>query len=210
MYRDSNLPVSWSSGEGGGGTASDGIQHPSHRRVFPARGWDLARAEGTSGRTDGGNPHRSLCALLDPILPSRAHHPAVLLRHPAYLEEHLSLARVLELLLQPTHLHCLQQELQQRLQEPLQQAALTDQSTGASQHHATWQHCMNKDTVLLHLSTLPRTLSLGTSFRKRYTKWPPNSLVLTTKSVTLHCFATEFGFSSLGKFLNNQPGEISP
>lgn len=92
-------------GKGGDPAATDGVYcAPRHRDLPDGRG-HLARAEGEEGGADGRHPDRRVRTLLDPLLHHRAHRAAVLLRHPAHMEEHLPVAGLLQLLLQPTHIH---------------------------------------------------------------------------------------------------------
>ena len=114
----------WLTGEGGLPAAPDGLHRPPCHRDIPDGRRHVARAEGEEGGPHGGHPHRGLRPLLDPLLHHGAHRAPLLLQHPAHLEEHLPLAGLLQLFLQPAHLHGLQQELQQRSEEPVLSPAM--------------------------------------------------------------------------------------
>lgn len=86
-------------GKGGDTAAPDGVYRAPRHRDLPDRWGHVARAEGEEGCADGRHSDWRVCALLDPLLHHRAHRPAVFLRHPTYLEEHLLVAGLLQLLL---------------------------------------------------------------------------------------------------------------
>lgn len=94
-------------GKGGRTAATDGFHGSSRNRIVPD-GWrDMARAKREESGSDGGDPDWCICSLLDSFFPCWAHHSTLFVRHPTCLEKCLSLAGLLKLLLQPTHLHSL-------------------------------------------------------------------------------------------------------
>lgn len=109
--------------------ATDDVLCPPLHSDLPDRWGHMEGTEGEESCPHGGHPYWGLCALLDPLLHHRAHQPSLLLWHPPHLEEHLPLARVLKFLFQPSDLYSLQQELQQCLQEPVLQAAVSMERT---------------------------------------------------------------------------------
>lgn len=121
-------------GEGCYKTAPDGVHRPPCHRYLPDRRRYVAGAEGAEGGPHGGHPHRGVCALLVSFLCHRAHQSAVLLGHPCHLEEHLPVVGLFQLLLQPSHLHSIQQELQQCFQGLLLQATVRGHMGVPSSH----------------------------------------------------------------------------
>lgn len=92
--------IFWTIGESEDPAASsDCVHSPSRQRNVPDRRRDVAGAEGTSCRSDGRNPNRRFRPLLDPLLPDRADHAALLMARPTRLEKRLPVARLLQLIL---------------------------------------------------------------------------------------------------------------
>ena len=92
-------------GKGGPSGGWDGVHGPPPHGGLPDKRSLVAGAEGEAGSRDGGHPHRRVRAVLDPLLPGRAHRPPLCLQPAPHLEKRVPVAWLLQLFLQSPDLH---------------------------------------------------------------------------------------------------------